>query len=215
MISSWLEPVAPGRGHPDVGVARCWELQDISGLTTLPGAGEPSDLEAVREQERAEAYRQGRADGEQAAHTRARKEMETAMAATRRALQQIREARESWDQRLEANLVALATAIARHLLGRELSGDPQAVRGLVQQALSAFPLDHVVRIRLNPSDLELLAPEGSDPAAGDGTQDGHQARWIADETVSPGGCVVEGPDQIVDGRIGEALERIYWELTRG
>jgi len=215
MISSWLEPIAPGRGQADVGVARCWELQDISGLTTFPGAGEPSDLEAVREQEREEAYRQGRADGEQAAHVRARREMETAVAATRRALQQIREARESWDERLEANLVALATAIARHLLGRELTGDAQAVRALVQQALSAFPLDHAVRIRLNPSDLELLAPEGSEPTAGDGATDGHQARWIADDAVSPGGCVVEGPDQIVDGRVGEALERIYWELTRG
>ena len=49
----------------------------------------------------------------------------------------------------------------------------------------------------------------------DETTGGREARWIADEDVVPGGCIVEGPDRIVDGRVDQALERIFWELTRG
>ena len=41
------------------------------------------------------------------------------------------------------------------------------------------------------------------------------ASTIPDETVSRGGCVVEGPERIVDGRVEGALERIYRTVSHG
>jgi len=197
--------------------ADSWDWPDLDGARGRV-ANRPVDqaqLEALREEELESAYRRGRVDGEQAAHARARREVETAVAAARGVLQQVRESRESWSQRLEENLVALATAVARQIIERELRGDADSFRALVRKATASFPLDHGVKIRLHPSDLALLseASGGGSPAAGD--TDGREARWIADEEVVPGGCIVEGPDRIVDGRVDGALERVYWEVTGG
>lgn len=197
-------------------VATAWDWEDLAG----PGGGahahvDQADLDALREQELEGAYRRGRADGEQAAHARARKEVETAVSAARRVVQQVREARESWEKQLEENLVALSTAIARQIMDRELEGDLDSYRALVRKAVATFPLDHSVKIRAHPYDLAKLtrAHDGQTPSPDD--TDGREVRWTADEEVIPGGCVVEGPDRIVDGRVDEALERIYWELTHG
>jgi len=62
--------------------------------------------------------------------------------------------------------------------------------------------------------MDLSAIEGAsganDPAAALRSRD---ARWIADARVAPGGCIVEGRERIVDGRVDTALERIYRRLT--
>jgi flagellar biosynthesis/type III secretory pathway protein FliH len=38
-------------------------------------------------------------------------------------------------------------------------------------------------------------------------------RWLADARIQPGGCVVEGRERIVDGRVDTALERLYRKLS--
>ena len=40
-----------------------------------------------------------------------------------------------------------------------------------------------------------------------------EARWLPDASIAPGGCVVEGRERIIDGRIDTALERVYRRLT--
>jgi general L-amino acid transport system substrate-binding protein len=38
-------------------------------------------------------------------------------------------------------------------------------------------------------------------------------QWLPDGRVAPGGCLIEGRDRIVDGRVDTALERLYRRLT--
>ena len=215
----WSSPDrVPTRGVVQAGVSAVdWNWEELSGpmghLDHRPV--DQAELDALREEELESAYRRGRADGEQAANARARKEVETAVAAARRALQQVREAQESWDQRLEENLVALATGIARQIVERELEGDVESYRALVRKAAATFPLDHALKVRLHPADLAMLVDAGGGHAPAETDTDGREARWIADEDVVRGGCIVEGPDRIVDGRVDEALERVYWGLTHG
>ena len=40
-----------------------------------------------------------------------------------------------------------------------------------------------------------------------------ESHWIADHRISTGGCVVEGRDRIIDGRVDTALERAYRRLA--
>ena len=190
-----------------------WDWEDLSANGN--GPVDEAQLQALREQELETAYRRGRAEGEEAAHGRARREVANAVAATRSVLLEVQEAQEAWSRVLEENLVALAAGIARRILERELEGDLDAFRGLVQQAVTAFPPAQAVKVRLHPADLAMLAEAGDGVVPDDETTAGREARWIADEDVIPGGCIVEGPDRIVDGRVDEALERIYWGLTRG
>src|SRR5690606_7902934 len=110
----------------------------------------------------------------------------------------------------ESNLKALAVAIAQHLIGRELESGPDIVAEMVRRALSHFPLNQPVRIRINPQDLALISatrPDGQGPVP---IAPGREVRWLADPGVERGGCLVEGQDRIVDGRVDLALERAYW-----
>lgn len=152
-------------------------------------------------------YEDGRSEGRAAEATR--------MSGTVRAMEQVitrfREEGPRWQEALEKNLVALATALAREIVGRELKGSVEDMNGLVQRAVSEFPLTATLRIRLNPADLAAL----SSPMGGSAVEAGRQVRWIPDPEIAPGGCVVEGPESIVDGRVEKALDRIYTKLIYG
>lgn len=206
--------VRRGALHPS-GDASPWDCADLGAGPSVDAPVDAATLEALREEELESAYLRGRAEGEQAGQARARKELTTALSSTRHALKQVQEARESWQHTLEENLVALSMAVARRIVGRELEGDRESYRALIQEAVASFPMDQDLRIRLHPDDLAMLAGEGSGQVPGEGVVGGRDARWITDEEIVPGGCVVEGPDRIVDGRVDAALERIFRELIHG
>ncbi len=161
----------------------------------------------------AEAYQhgfdEGRLEGEAAEQARLR----TVVAAAEEALELLREGEARWMGTIEENVCALAVAIARHVIGREVATDPEVVAGLVRRALDEFPVDQPLRIRVHPQDLAQLQRAGADGhSPGDFTA-GREARWIPDPVVAPGGCIVEGRERIVDGRVDTALERLYRRLT--
>jgi flagellar assembly protein FliH len=168
--------------------------------------------QAAAEREKAveEAYQEGFADGERAEAARLR----TVTQAVTEALEVLRDGEVRWTGTIEENVCALATVIARQVLGRELKLDIEPVATLVRSALDEFPIDQPIRIRLNPSDLTALASVSAgdvDPLKAI-TKD-REARWLSDATIAPGGCMVEGREKIIDGRIDTALERIYRRLT--
>src|SRR5690606_7696443 len=107
------------------------------------------------------------------------------------------------------NLIALATGIAKHVIGRELKTDARAIADLVRRALAHFPLREPVRIRLNPADLTAIST-ATDGAVRIAT--GRSVEWHADPELATGDCVVEAARRVVDGRVDRALERIYTKL---
>ena len=113
-------------------------------------------------------------------------------------------------QRFTESVNALAVGVARHVIGAEVSVDPQHVRLLVARALSLAPLDGPLTIHLHPDDLESVRDL---PAVRDGTPGRVELRWLADPSVLRGGCVVEGPASVVDGRIDRVLLDIYERLA--
>jgi flagellar assembly protein FliH len=161
------------------------------------------------EEARAAGYDAGRLDGELAEAARLR----SAVAVAEVALDTIRASEAKWQDCVTENIAALAVTVARHLVGRELSGDAAGVADLVKRALAEFPIDQPMRVRVNPHDLSLLSqptPAGGDPVSIAPNRD---VRWLADSRIQPGGCVVEGRERIVDGRVDTALERLYRKLT--
>jgi flagellar assembly protein FliH len=170
--------------------------------------------EAREEQERLvrEAYsrglEEGRREGEQTEGNR----LKNAVRAAELALQEVRENEERWVNSVEENICALAVAVARQVVDQELTSDPGLVEGLVRRALDEFPVGQPVRIRVHPRDQAVIESRGGDgrlPAA----IGGREVQWLADANLVPGGCLVEGRDRIIDGRIDTALERVYRRLT--
>ena len=188
-----------------------WSADDFHKGTPSTSANE--DEAAMRGRElaraRAEAFEKGRQEGEEAEAARLRS---TLMAATE-ALDAVRENEERWVGAMEENIAALAVSVARHIVDRELGIDADVTRALVRRALDTFPIDQPVRIRVNPTDLAVMGtfPDvGSSTAIGAPKRDAH---WLADARILPGGCVVEGRERIIDGRVDTALERVYRRIA--
>jgi len=201
----------PARWTPDDIEALNW----TTAATTQPESQLEQDEHARIEMERSAqdahsaGYEAGRLDGELAEATRLR----NAVAATEQALDTIRASEAKWQECVNENIAALAITVARHIVGRELRTDAASVADLVKRALAEFPIDQPMRVRVNPHDLSLLShptPTGGEPVPIAPNRD---VRWLADSRIQPGGCVVEGRERIVDGRVDTALERIYRKLT--
>jgi flagellar assembly protein FliH len=161
-----------------------------------------------------DAYERGYEEGRCAGEIGEAARLRTALLVAEEALDEVREGEVRWTGTIEENVCALAVSIARQIIGRELKGDVGPVFDLVRHALSDFPIDQPIRIRINPGDLSTMQSVAGTPQdrfvaiAAD-----RDARWIPDPSIAPGGCVVEGRERIVDGRIDTALERVYRRLT--
>jgi flagellar biosynthesis/type III secretory pathway protein FliH len=66
-----------------------------------------------------------------------------------------------------------------------------------------------VEVHLNPEDLASLRNHAEMPGA-----DGRVAeiQWVPDAEVERGGCTLETPHRVVDGRIDLALRDLYARL---
>jgi flagellar biosynthesis/type III secretory pathway protein FliH len=190
-----------------------WEELSVPG----PGGGSGRDEDAgsTLEEEVDRAYRRGVAHGEQAGLEAARKDLEPGLQAVAQVSEQLAELRKQWAAEMERNLAALSVAIARLLVAREIKEEPEIISGLVGKALAQFPLDQAVRIRVNPLDLSNISGALPGVESRAPVSAGREVRWIPDASIGTGGCVVEGPERIVDGRIDAALERVYRRLTDG
>lgn len=195
--------------HPDE-----LDVFDLSVSPSLDGAVHhveapaPFDLEAALEAARAEAFAAGLETGRAQGVAAERDHAATALAAAEQAIALARDGTERWMANAEENIVALAIGVARHVIDRDVARDDTLLRALVARAVAEFPVAQSLTVRINPADLALLAVTGR-PA--DDTR--AEMTWTPDARIARGGCVIEGRDRIIDGRVDTALERLYRRLT--
>lgn len=191
-----------------------WALDELAPGSDKKGRTLPSQVTA---EERArlidEGYARGLADGEAKARAAAQATVNDAVSSMRRIATELSEAGALAPSILQENVAAIAVIVARQIVAREVSIEKDLVANLVRRALTEFPIDQGVRIRVHPLDLSLLTANA--PAAGDGAITGNRdASWVADPRISRGGCLIEGRDRIVDGRVDTALERAYRRMAQ-
>lgn len=206
-------PAASGDRAADPAEAAAGEDHD-EGTTRLEEAeARIEELEERIEAEYRRGYEEGREDGRRETRAELEDEVEAAVASLADAASELEAELPGWERALEDNLRALAVAIARHVLGREVEADPGIVRERVREALDRFPADEAVTLRLHPRDLSLLreAAETTDLELGSG----RDIEWRADGSLERGSCVADGPEHVVDGRTDRALLRVYKELSHG
>ncbi|MEO7965497.1 MAG: FliH/SctL family protein [Gemmatimonadaceae bacterium] len=170
-------------------------------------AVDPRELERALENAFERGYEEGRRAGELAEEERLRSAVSTA----NEAIASVHEESERWLGNIEANISALAIAVARQVIGQEIASDKSSLGDMVRQALSEFPLDQPLVVRVNPSDLRPITE--SLAATDEPMTPRAEMQWLADARIASGGCLIEGRDRIVDGRVDTALERLYRRLT--
>jgi flagellar biosynthesis/type III secretory pathway protein FliH len=199
-----------------------WQLAELSvtsrsatdGLAEgVPRRSREDDDRIQRQAELEEAFARGYEQGMNEAVQRDGERVQQALMALADAVETVHAAAGAWTRSAKDHVVALAVSIARHIVDREIKGDMHAVADLVRRALSHFPLDEAVQIRVNPQDLSTISTVAKPDGEGIRIAPGRTVQWIADPDLATGGCIVEGRQRIVDGRIDLALERIYRKLT--
>lgn len=160
-----------------------------------------------------EGYARGLADGETKALAAGQATVSGALAVINDAYDKLNEVIALAPAVIEENIAALAVIVARQIVLHEVTIDRSVVADLVRRALTEFPMEQTVRIRVHPLDLSLLtmgnASQEVAPITGK-----RDASWVADASVTRGGCLVEGRDRIVDGRVDSALERAYRRMAQ-
>ncbi len=173
-----------------------------SDVAHLREALQAQHVQALADARRA-AFEEGRSAGRAEAQQAADRRVHDAVTALHAAITDVIAHEDAYVGILEENITALACAVARHVLQREVLLDPSSIRELVHAAVAEFPQDHALRVRLNPADHALLH---NDPAF-------REISWVSDPRIVRGGCVVEGRERIIDGRVDLALEQLYRVLT--
>ena len=111
----------------------------------------------------------------------------------------------------EGDLLRLCIMVARKVIQHELATDPLILGKIVSAALeSLVDLDRVT-IRLNPADYAAVSANRQAYLAGVGEES--QLVLAPDDTIEPGGCMVDTTTGTVDARIEVQLEEIFRQFT--
>jgi flagellar biosynthesis/type III secretory pathway protein FliH len=111
---------------------------------------------------------------------------------------------------LERGLHALAIAVARQLIQREVTADPSIISDLIERALELVPHDLTLEVRLNPTDLEVLQTKLDQMKIAGRPLN---VQWLEDASLDRGSFLLETPLRVVDGRTDDALRALYERLS--
>lgn len=170
-----------------------------------PGMAMNADeiLSSSREESRRAGWEQGLSEGRQAA----RGELRLQADRLQHLIEKMASPLAQVGQDVQDELVQLAMAIARQVVQRELMTQPEQIRDVVTQAISALPSgNRHLRIHLHPEDAHLLAEH----------LDVHESSsWkvIEDATLTRGGCIVDTGATRVDARLETRLQDILARLS--
>jgi len=122
------------------------------------------------------------------------------------------ERREFFD-RVEPEVVRLASAIAEKIIGEEMELRPERVVDLVREAMKRLRDREALCIRVSPQDLDLVKEARDDLM---GSVDGvRKLELVEDRRVDRGGCVIESENGALDARIKtqmSEIERVLGEV---
>lgn len=156
------------------------------------------DIEASKQ----EIHRKGIGDG--------CKQVEDKLSTVFRAFQDVARQLQSekcniW-QKSETEIIKLVLAIAQKVVGYEVANNNHLIEKVVAEAILQVGKHKVVSIRLNPADVAKLKD------AKITTESDSTFEIIADQKISPGGCIVETDFGCIDAQLETRMNEIIEQM---
>jgi len=201
-------------GDPGSGAYASYERNALDPPSGRQELGDPSAAanrivaaaRAEAEKKLQEAYEEGLRRGTE----EGRAQFEATLAECREALQNAAQAmaraRDEFLASLEPQVAALAVAVAERIIGREARTDPELVVRTVRAALEHLVDREGMVVHLHPDDLAALKQHEVDLL--DRLEGVKELEMIPDETVVPGGCIIDTGAVRVDAAVDAQLQSI-------
>jgi flagellar assembly protein FliH len=123
----------------------------------------------------------------------------------------MQQARQAFLDSLEPQVVELATLIAERVLQREVRMDPEIIHQTVKRALTTIVDRQCIVVRVHPDDYEALRAHKIRLLEDfDGVK---ELEVEADDTVSPGGCMIESQLMQTDARLETIFAHVLESLA--
>ena len=159
-------------------------------------------MNAAAEQKARQAYETGLRAGEGVARKALESETRTVIDRLTATIADVASARSDAILRAEADTVRLAMEIARRVLHRELSVDPNALEALTKAALQKLQSQEIRRVRVHPDQEKLVR------ASLQQTGRGQAIEVISDPSQPPGGILFDIGRGTLDASVGAQLDEI-------
>jgi flagellar assembly protein FliH len=149
-----------------------------------------------------EAHAEGMREGEAAGRSRAAAELQPIIEKLTHSIDELGRMRPRLRREAESDMIKLSLAIARRVLRRELSIDPEAVRGLAMAALEKLQGQEISRVRVHPAHA---------PPIGECLRKlstGTPVEVLADASCEPGTVIFETQRGNLDASVDSQLKEI-------
>ncbi len=161
---------------------------------THPG----SDVERIER----EAYQRGFLEGQGVGKNQAAGEVNPLMERLSRSLAELGSMRSRIRRDAEKDLLKLSIAIARRVLHRELTLDPESIEGLIKVALDKLQARESCRVRVHPEQETAIR------AALDRASNSGKVELISDASLQMGDVLFETQHGTIDASIETQLREI-------
>jgi len=163
------------------------------------------------EQRLQEAYQRGFREGQDAARNELEGQLGAMAARLARTIEELSGMRQRFRHEAEEEVIALAIAIARRILHRELTVAPEALVGLLKAALEKIEAREVHRVRIRPEDLPLVQQNLDQMGLP------QRVELIADAALERGAIILDSSRGALDASVETQLaeiERGFADLVR-
>lgn len=188
---------APARTEPAQAPSASAASEEVAALQARL-----SRLEAEIAARETQARKAGFEEGQAAARRSLEAPYREALGRAAQAVAELASLRQRLRRETEEDLVRLAVAIARRILRREISTDPEAILGLVKAAFDRIDAREVIRLRAHPEDARTLEASFADLGLPE------RIEVIADKKLERGALLIETERGELDASVETQLEEI-------
>jgi flagellar assembly protein FliH len=164
----------------------------------VPGARTAADIE----ERVAAARQQGFEEGQAAIRQTFAAQVEAMQMKLARSIEELTGFRPRYRREAEQDVVALALAVARRILHRELTMAPEALLGLVKAALDKMEAREVHQVRVSRQDAARVRQFFEQMGLP------HRVEVIGDASLAAGGVILESGRGILDASVDTQLAEI-------
>ena len=158
-----------------------------------------------------DAYKDGLSKGLEEGREQARKEQQSITDSLNTILNQCQQLATSFDEQICEQLVAMTVSVAKQVIRRELSIDPEQIMAVIREAINCLPSStEKLVLKLHPEDAILVREIYQ-------LDEEPERAWkiFEDPGMQRGGCIINSESSVVNADLDHRIATIVSQLLGG